>query len=227
MGPAGKGLPRAAAIAAVVVACALVAFMLFDGATPGYTVKARFLNGSQLVKGNHRRHRRREGRPREGASRSRRTARPRSSSRSTTATRRCATARARSIRASGLSSVSGRYVQLMLPSEEEAGERHPGRRGRSTPTTPRRRSTSTSSSTSSTARPGRRCRRFYKGGSRQYAGRGEEANRGLPYLNPQLAASARACSRSCATTRRCSSASWSTRRASSRRWRTGATTSRR
>ena len=32
---------------------------------------------------------------------------------------------------------------------------------------------------------------FYKGGQRQYAGRGKQANRGLLYLNPQLAASSR------------------------------------
>ena len=32
---------------------------------------------------------------------------------------------------------------------------------------------------------------FYKGGQRQYAGRAEAANRGLRYLNPQLAASSR------------------------------------
>src|SRR3712207_4713121 len=32
---------------------------------------------------------------------------------------------------------------------------------------------------------------FYEGGRRQYEGRGEQANRGLMYLSPQLAASSR------------------------------------
>src|SRR3712207_1670942 len=46
--PAG----RVAAVGAVIAAVVIVAFLLFAGGGGGYTVKARFLNASQLVKGN-------------------------------------------------------------------------------------------------------------------------------------------------------------------------------
>src|SRR4051795_4215543 len=47
-----SGVGRIAAIAAVVAAVFLVGFILFGGASGGYTVKAYFQNGNQLVKGN-------------------------------------------------------------------------------------------------------------------------------------------------------------------------------
>jgi len=43
---------RVAAVAAVVAAIVVIAILLFAGGGGGYTVKARFLNASQLVKGN-------------------------------------------------------------------------------------------------------------------------------------------------------------------------------
>src|SRR3954449_13426321 len=47
-----SGIGRIAAIAAVVAAAILVGFIIFGGAGGGYTVKAYFENGNQLVKGN-------------------------------------------------------------------------------------------------------------------------------------------------------------------------------
>jgi phospholipid/cholesterol/gamma-HCH transport system substrate-binding protein len=47
-----SGIGRVAALGAVIAAIALVAILLFGGGTGGYTVKARFLNAGQLVKGN-------------------------------------------------------------------------------------------------------------------------------------------------------------------------------
>jgi phospholipid/cholesterol/gamma-HCH transport system substrate-binding protein len=47
-----SGIGRVAAIAAVVAAAVLVGFIIFGGAGGGYTVKAYFENGNQLVKGN-------------------------------------------------------------------------------------------------------------------------------------------------------------------------------
>src|SRR3954465_136336 len=47
-----SGIGRVAAIAAVVAAVVLVGFIIFGGASGGYTVKAYFQNGNQLVKGN-------------------------------------------------------------------------------------------------------------------------------------------------------------------------------
>jgi phospholipid/cholesterol/gamma-HCH transport system substrate-binding protein len=47
-----SGIGRVAAVAAVVAAVVLVGFIIFGGAGGGYTVKAYFENGNQLVKGN-------------------------------------------------------------------------------------------------------------------------------------------------------------------------------
>jgi phospholipid/cholesterol/gamma-HCH transport system substrate-binding protein len=47
-----SGLGRVAALGAVIAGIALVAIILFGGASESYTVKARFLNAGQLVKGN-------------------------------------------------------------------------------------------------------------------------------------------------------------------------------
>jgi phospholipid/cholesterol/gamma-HCH transport system substrate-binding protein len=47
-----SGLGRVAAIAAVIAAIVLIAIVLFGGISSPYTVKARFLNAGQLVKGN-------------------------------------------------------------------------------------------------------------------------------------------------------------------------------
>ena len=94
------------------------------------------------------------------------------------------------IRASGQTSVSGRYVQLMLPTEEQAGAEIPdgglidvGH-------------TTTNVDIDQffdifDKRTRRALREFYEGGARQYANRGEDANRGLRYLSPQLAAATR------------------------------------
>ena len=46
-----SGVGRIAAIGAVIAAIALVAIILFGGGS-GYTVKARFINAGQIVKGN-------------------------------------------------------------------------------------------------------------------------------------------------------------------------------
>ena len=47
-----SGVGRVAALGAVVAAVALVAIVLFGGVSSGYEVKATFINGGQLVKGN-------------------------------------------------------------------------------------------------------------------------------------------------------------------------------
>ena len=47
-----SGIGRAAALAAVIAAVVLVAVMIFGGGGESYTVKATFLNASQLVNGN-------------------------------------------------------------------------------------------------------------------------------------------------------------------------------
>ena len=48
----GDQIVRAAALAAVLVVAVVVAVLLLGGTGGGYTVKARFQNAAQLVKGN-------------------------------------------------------------------------------------------------------------------------------------------------------------------------------
>ena len=189
MRPKGFGLSRLAAVAAVLIACAAAAFLLFDADGGGYTVKARFISGSQLVKGNHVD----IGGTEAGLVKDLRITPDGQAEVTLSVDERYAPLRRGTravIRASGLTSVSGRYVQLMLPSEEEAGSDIPhGGVIDSDHTTTQ---VDLDQFFNIFDKPTRRSlRRFYKGGSRQYAGRGDEANAGLPYLNPQLAASTR------------------------------------
>ncbi len=179
-----------AAIIAVLLACALAAVLLFDGAAGGgYTVKARFISGSQLVKGNHVD----IGGTQAGLVEDFRITPDGQAEVTLAVDDRYAPLRHGTravIRASGLTSVSGRYVQLMLPAENEAGADIPdGGVIHSDHTTTQ---VDLDQFFNIFDRPTRRSlRRFYKGGSRQYAGRGDEANAGLKYLSPQLAASTR------------------------------------
>ena len=183
------GLSRVAAVAAVVAACLIVALLLFQADGGGYTVKARFISGSQLVKGNHVD----IGGTQAGLVKELRITPDGQAEVTLQVDERYAPLREGTravIRASGLTSVSGRYVQLMLPAETEAGKDIPdGGVIHSDQTTTQ---VDLDQFFNIFDKPTRRALRdFYKGGSRQYAGRGDEANEGLKYLNPQLAASTR------------------------------------
>jgi phospholipid/cholesterol/gamma-HCH transport system substrate-binding protein len=188
--PRDGGLVRMAAIAAVITACALAALLLFAGAGGGgYTVKARFINASQLVEGNHVDiggtkaglvegfELTPDGQAEVELSIDDEYAPLRQGTRAV-------------VRASGLTSPSGRYVQLMLPPEPEAGGDIPD--GGLIDVD----STTTQVDLDQffnifDRRTRRALQDFYKGGQRQYAGRGDQANAGLKYLSPQLAASTR------------------------------------
>jgi phospholipid/cholesterol/gamma-HCH transport system substrate-binding protein len=187
--PRGGGVARVAALGAVLAACALAAQLLFAGGDGGYTVKARFINASQLVEGNHVDiggtkaglvedfEITPDGQAEVELSVDEEYAPLRDGTRAV-------------IRASGLTSPSGRYVQLMLPAEPEAGPDIPdgGLIGVDRTTT----QVDLDQFFNIFDRPTRRAlRNFYKGGQRQYAGRGDQANAGLRYLSPQLAASTR------------------------------------
>ena len=183
------GLSRVAAVAAIVAACLIVALLLFQGDGGGYTVKARFISGSQLVKGNHVD----IGGTKAGLVKELRITPDGQAEVTLQVDERYAPLREGTravIRASGLTSVSGRYVQLMLPAENEAGsDIEDGGVIHADHTTTQ---VDLDQFFNVFDKPTRRALRdFYKGGSRQYAGRGGEANVGLQYLNPQLAASTR------------------------------------
>jgi phospholipid/cholesterol/gamma-HCH transport system substrate-binding protein len=190
VGSTGRsGLSRVAAIAAVLGASAFAAFLLFDADGGGYRVKAHFLSGSQLVKGNHVD----IGGTQAGLVKDLRITPDGQAEVTLEVDERYAPLRHGTravIRASGLTSVSGRYVQLMLPSEDKAGADIPdGGVIEADHTTTQ---VDLDQFFNIFDRPTRRSlQRFYKGGSRQYAGRGHEANAGLKYLSPQFAASTR------------------------------------
>ncbi len=184
----GLGIGRIAALAAVIGAVVLVGMLLFGG-SDAYTVKVRFLNGAQLVDGNvvdiggtnaglvKKREITSDGQA-EVTLEIDEKYRP---------LRRGVRAQ---VRSAGQTSVSGRYVQLMLPSEREAGEEIED--GGLIDTD----STTTNVDIDQffsifDPRTRKAIQDFYEGGARQYAGRGEQANRGLMYLNPQLAATSR------------------------------------
>jgi len=184
----GLGIARVAALAALICAVVLVGLLLFGG-SDAYTVKARFLNGSQLVKGNVV--------DIGGTNAGLVTDLDITSNGQAEVTleidekyaplRRGVRAQ---VRSAGQTSVSGRYVQLMLPTEQDAGEDIDDGGVIETD------STTTNVDIDQffsifDPRTRRAIKDFYEGGSRQYAGRGEQANRGLMYLNPQLAASSR------------------------------------
>jgi phospholipid/cholesterol/gamma-HCH transport system substrate-binding protein len=184
-----SGVLRVVAVAAVLVVSAFVAFLLFDAPGANYTVKARFISGSQLVKGNHVD----IGGTKAGIVKDLRITPDGQAEVTLEVDDKYAPLRHGTravIRASGLTSVSGRYVQLMLPAENDAGGDIPdGGVIHSDHTTTQ---VDLDQFFNIFDRPTRKAlRNFYKGGSRQYAGRGDEANAGLKYLSPQLAASTR------------------------------------
>jgi phospholipid/cholesterol/gamma-HCH transport system substrate-binding protein len=189
-GPTARsGLSRVAAGAAVLVAAAIAALLLFGADSGGYRVKARFISGSQLVKGNQVD----IGGTKAGLVKDLKITPDGQAEVTLEIEERYAPLRRGTravIRASGLTSVSGRYVQLMLPSEDDAGEDIPdGGVIHADHTTTQ---VDLDQFFNIFDRPTRRAlRRFYKGGSRQYAGRGDQANAGLKYLSPQFAASTR------------------------------------
>lgn len=181
-------LARIAALAIVIGAVVLLALILFGG-SGGYMVKARFLNGAQLVKGNVVDVGGTDG----GLVKDFRITPDGQAEVDLEIDDKYAPlhrgTRAQ-IRAAGQTSVSGRYVQLMLPPANEAGPAIPD--GGVIETDHTTTNVDIDQFFNIFDRPTRRAlRNFYKGGSRQYAGRGRQANAGLLYLSPQLRQSSR------------------------------------
>lgn len=181
-------MARVAVLAALICAVVLVALLMFgDGGA--YTVKARFVNAAQLVKGNVVD----IGGTNAGVVKGFEITPDGQAEVELEVDEKYAPLRRGTraqVRAAGQTSVSGRYVQLMLPPENEAGGPIPdgGVIDADSTTT----NVDIDQFFSIFDPPTRRAiQDFYKGGSRQYAGRGRQANRGLLYLNPQLAASSR------------------------------------
>jgi phospholipid/cholesterol/gamma-HCH transport system substrate-binding protein len=181
-------LARLAALAAVFVAVAIVAFLLFMDGGGGYRVKFEFLNAQQLVYGNlvekagvkvgsvTKREITPDGRALieikmdEGQPKLRQGTRA-------------------IIRQGSLSSVANRYIELHLPSEDEAGDEIPdGGTIHADKTTT---GVEIDQFFNTFDKPTREAiQGFYRGNYANYKGRAIEANRGWKYLNPSLSGSA-------------------------------------
>ena len=185
----GSAIARVAGVTAVVGAIVLAAILLFFDSGGGYTVKARFTNAGQLVKGNLIE----VGGVKAGVVRDFEVTpdgqvevemfiEPEHAPLrvGTTAT----------IRQNSQSSTSGRYIELFLPSEDQAGGDIPdgGVLGIDRTT-----STVELDQLFNTLEPDTRrdLRELYSGLNASYTGRGQQGNRGLVYLSPQLAATTR------------------------------------
>ena len=179
---------RLAALAALIGAIVLLAMLLFGGGE-NYTVKVRFINAAQLVKGNVVD----IGGTDAGLVKGFRITPDGMAEVEIEVDEKYTPLREGTraqIRSAGQTSVSGRYVQLMLPPENEAGDDIED--GGVIDTERTTTNVDIDQFFSIFDPPTRKAiQNFYKGGRRQYQGRGEQANRGLVYLNPQLAASSR------------------------------------
>jgi phospholipid/cholesterol/gamma-HCH transport system substrate-binding protein len=177
-----------AAVAAVAGAIVLLGFMLFGGGS-GYTVKARFINAGQLVKGSLVD----IGGVNAGTVKGFEITDDGQVEVELGVDERYEPLRVGTkavIRQNSIGSPANRYVQLMLPSEDQAGEDIAD--GGLIPVD---RTTTNVELDQFFSIFDKRTRQslqdFYRGGQRQYAGRGAQANEGFLYLSPQLAASSR------------------------------------
>jgi phospholipid/cholesterol/gamma-HCH transport system substrate-binding protein len=178
---------RAAAAGAVLLAVAFVAWIFFGGVTDPYQVTARFVDAGQLVKGNPVQ---RGGVAIGSVSKvaitddgeaditlkiKRSHAPLRQGTRAT-------------IRQFSLSGLANRYVDLSFPQGNSAELPDGGFIGPD-----KTRSAVDLDQVFNTLDPKTRraLQGFFKGNARQWAGEGEQANRGLAYLNPSLATSSR------------------------------------
>lgn len=184
-----SALSRIAAVAAVAGAIALVAALFFSSNSSTYEIKARFQNAGQLVKGNFVE----VGGTKAGEVTGFRITPDGQAEVDLEIDEKYRPLRVGTravIRAGSLSSTSNRYVELFLPGEREAGGDIPDG---GVLTVDRTTANVEIDQFFNVLDPEtrRNLRGFYRGLNRAYTGRGEEANRGLLYLSPQLAASTR------------------------------------
>jgi phospholipid/cholesterol/gamma-HCH transport system substrate-binding protein len=182
-----SGVGRVAAIGAVIVAIALVAIILFGGSS-AYTVKARFINAGQLVKGN----------PVQSGGVAIGTVdqikiTPDGQAEITlkikdeyTPLREGTHA---TIRQFSLSGIANRYVDLRFPEGNKGSEIEDG----GEINTDRTSTAVDLDQLFNTLDPETRrsLQDFFKGSARQWTGRGNQAAKGFEYLNPALSTSRR------------------------------------
>ena len=189
------GITRFAALAAVIAATVLVALLLFGGGGSGYTLKARFINAGQLVKGNLVE----LGGVQIGQVTGFEVTDDGRAEVEFEVEEDYAPLPAGSrflIRPGSLSSVANRFIEVHLPSasvtDAEAGEQEMLEDGAVIDSD---RTTSVVEIDTFFSIFDKKTREsiqgFFRGARRQYAGVGDDANRGLPYLKTNLSASSR------------------------------------
>jgi len=185
----GGAVARVAGVVAIVGAIALAGLLLFYDRGGGYTVKARFTNAGQLVRGNLVE----VGGVKAGTVTGFRVTQDAQVEVDMKIDDEYAPLRVgttATIRQNSQSSTSGRYIELFLPSEDQAGGTIPdgGVMG-----VDRTTSTVELDQLFNTLDPGtrRNLQDLYAGLNASYTGRGEQANAGLRYLSPQLATTTR------------------------------------
>ena len=194
--PAGTtgGLARFAAIAAVIAAAVIVGLLLFRGDGDTYTLKARFINAGQLVKGNLVE----LGGVKVGQVKGFEVTNDGRAEVEFEVDEDHAPLPVGTrllIRPGSLSSVANRFIEIHLPSQQ------PQTSGRDPPmledgaTIDSDRTTSVVEIDTFFSMFDKKTREsiqgFFRGGNRQYAGVGDDANRGFPYLKTNLSASSR------------------------------------
>lgn len=195
-GSSRRGITRALALAAVLAAAVLVALLLFGNGSSSYTLKAKFINAGQLVNGNLV--------ELGGVQIGQVTGFEITEDGQAEVTFEIDADHAPLpqgtrflIRPGSLSSVANRFIEVHLPSAsreeaENGGEQEMLPDGA---TIDSDRTTSVVEIDTFFNTFDRKTRRsiqgFFRGARRQYAGVGEQANRGLPYLKTQLSAATR------------------------------------
>jgi phospholipid/cholesterol/gamma-HCH transport system substrate-binding protein len=182
-----SGVGRVAALAAIIAAVVLVAIVLFGAGSSSYTVKARFINAGQLVKGNPVQT---GGTPIGSVKGIRITddgqAEITMKIKGDFAPLRAGT-RA-TIRQFSQSGIANRYIDLAMPPNGAAKIEDGGQIGVDKTTT-----AVDLDELFNTLDPKTRkaLQGFFKGQARQFAGEGDQANAGFHYLNPALGTSSR------------------------------------
>ncbi|HYH58679.1 MAG TPA: MlaD family protein [Thermoleophilaceae bacterium] len=190
-----SGIARLAALAAVIAATVFVALLLFGGGGESYTLKARFVNAGQLVRGNLVE----LGGVQIGQVTGFEVADNGQAEVEFELQEEHAPLPVGSrfvIRPGSLSSVANRFIEVHLPSasaaDAAAGEQDMLEDGSVIQSD---RTTSVVEIDTFFSLFDKKTREsiqgFFRGGRRQYAGAGDDANRGLPYLKTSLSASSR------------------------------------
>ena len=186
-----SGVGRVAALAAVIGAILLVGYVLFVGGAGGYQVKAKFLNGGQLVKGNLVQ----VGGSKAGSIDAIEITPDGQALVTMTIDEGYAPLKVgtrATIRVASLSGIANRYVDLSMPPSNQPGAQDDIEEGATIGVDETTTAVDLDQLFATLDPPTRvSVQDFLKGSANQFRRRGPEANRGYQYLNPALSTSRR------------------------------------